>query len=1234
LHFERLEDRTLLTITASGIPAWQPAGPAPEIDNHWVNAQPNDTAVGAIESIAVHENVPGDPADGYVVYAGAVNGGVWRSDNIFGDPTKIHWQPLTDNQASLATSSLALDPLDPSGQTLWVGTGSLSSWMYTTPQLSGPDVGLLKTTDGGTQWVDLAKAQFAHDRIVGVVPTGRLYPTGPTKGEEVVLVAGLDQSGVMRSIDGGQTFQPVVGGVSGTAAAPVSASSLVADPGNSGRYFAVVNGVVYMSNDGYGELWTSIDPGIAGSTALKLAVYSSGSSTVLYAEMISTAAAPAGTTGNLFTGVERAVINNQGLQPSWSPVAPGSVPGGWYITQAQSAIAADPTNANVVYVSGQGIGGQGLSGYSTNDQAVFRGDAAKNNWNSLTQNTITTHRSPHPDSRSLVFLGPDNPGVLLESDDGGIYELQSPQKNGGGSWFSLNGDIQTTEFFSVAYASGPGLIFGGSQDQGSLIQTQTGSTTWQLLPGATGDGGTVAVDNAAYGSDEYYFGDSTLYYDNNTLVAMENVSNPYNYSGLNAADYAAWGPTADQDAHYPVITNPVVPDELLIGMTGVYESTDDGQDVTNVTPKGMTGTGNVWVTALAYGTDDPTTAYVASNSGQLFVRYYQSKAYTFSPLHTPWTIGGGTYAQAIAVDADDSQIAYVLDSTGKIWETTDAGLLAGAKWTNITGNLDNLCSDLQTIALYDPTPGSNPGDDVVLAGGLGGVFRHWPGAYGWSLYGSGLPDVVVTDLSYYPRSGLGIVQSGDLLLAGTFGRGAWTVPDASATLATPPILSGISGSDAGGNIIVQLDQSDPQFAEVFVNNLLEFYGQFAPTVTIDAGGQGNTLTVNSTYGNPLGTGKLVYDGAAGNNQLILQGTPPTPYTNETVRATSAGSGTIVLDDSEIDYSQLSANNSESSPVEDTVQATNLSFSTTDPFSFIDNNGSDPSEIAIGTSAGNIISFKNKTNVVLDGGSRPSTTEVELQSGGTVQQLTIVPGITSAGQVSGVDVLSTPASVTTTVTNSNLATERVEVHNFSLAIGRLKTIRSAGVQTILGTVVINDPWTVGGTTLIVDDSAGPGGHFPPGSGGDNKARSVTINGTAISGLAPAVISYADTDQLALTVTGGNGGNFYDLGNLNNINHTGPILTLNTGGGADTISVNALGSVHFGATINGGGGNDTLEVTVGPGSKPENTGGNGSGEIQWSGAPFDGSITYHAIQNVSIKTATLPKNPTPPNGPTRQ
>src|SRR5207245_7868061 len=129
----------------------------------------------------------------------------------------------------------------------------------------GPAIGLLKTTNGTASfpnWTVLGNGavlptdvSLARQRIISVVPTSLL---DRITGQQIILVASLDGNGILRSKDGGQTFQRV-NGPSG----PLSgqASDLVADPNNSQRFYAAVAGSGTFRSDNGGLAWTAIARG-------------------------------------------------------------------------------------------------------------------------------------------------------------------------------------------------------------------------------------------------------------------------------------------------------------------------------------------------------------------------------------------------------------------------------------------------------------------------------------------------------------------------------------------------------------------------------------------------------------------------------------------------------------------------------------------------------------------------------------------------------------------------------------------------------------------------------------------------------------------------------------------------------------------------------------------------------------------------------------------------------------
>src|SRR5262249_5813037 len=389
---QTLEDRYMPSIFLTGDPTWFPQGPAPISQNQNTTAVPDNSAVGAINDIAVEPT-----SSGYIVYVGTVNGGVWRSNNIKSgmftsnptvDPTSIVWTPLTDHQQSLSISAIALDPHDPSGNTLWAGTGQFSSAFD-----GGPATGLLRTTDGGLTWTALGQSDLHNQRVLSVVPT----LLNSSTGGQVVLVASPD-AGVLRSTDGGQSFQTVLN-VSGS---PLTggATDLIADPNNSSRFYAGLPGQgVFRSDDG-GVTWQAINTGIpnfAQSKDIQLAAYQGGPTTTLFVGVAADILQSDGKIGRDITGVFRSTDQTTWSQIGGAPAFPGGNPVGLALLTSMPMVA-DPTDANVVYI----------------DEA-FRFDASTNSFTYL-GSVNNTH--PHADQRGLAFL---NSTTLLETDDGGIY---------------------------------------------------------------------------------------------------------------------------------------------------------------------------------------------------------------------------------------------------------------------------------------------------------------------------------------------------------------------------------------------------------------------------------------------------------------------------------------------------------------------------------------------------------------------------------------------------------------------------------------------------------------------------------------------------------------------------------------------------------------------------------------------------------------------------------------------
>ncbi|MEQ1826133.1 MAG: hypothetical protein ABL921_09305, partial [Pirellula sp.] len=796
-------------------PNWVEQGPGP-VTNAQVVVPPNNPINGAIEAVAIH------PTNKNIAYAATVNGGVWKTTNFTdANPT---WFPLTDNLASLANGSIAFSPLDTSGNTLFVGTGSFSNGFD-----GDLPAGLLRTTDGGNTWSNPAAASVFGGSIRRILPTN----IGTSLANQVVLAAAAD--GILRSTDGGQTFTQL-NAANGLPIFP--ATDVIVDPNNSNRFYAAFpdEGVFTSTNGGLN--WSRIDnnagfniTGIVGSTNIELAVHDGGSTTVLYVGVVDSNQQLSGVfrdfrggdgvDNNSANGVDEAVE----FQFTVIGAAPDINAGSQGINNF--AIVADPTSATDVYVGGDRL------------PNLFHGNSSSGSWFSIAGVPFANNTRPHADTRYLMFQ--DN-STLVTADDGGIYRMKNPLTLGE-SWTSAGGNINAIEFYSLAYDTNPGLLLGGTQDNGSVKQLTKGSETWNRFK--FGDGGFQAHDR--FTDADYALGNNFGAFDRvdnsgnatrlaiganatdvaitsaviNTSFVIEITSNGHglttgqavsmfglnginlggfsvfgyyevtvinaNTFSLNSTDLAfgayaggsTWrrlgldnlgGGTTDQQfavaggfEDVPMVTNAVRGNSIMFGRRGLYESATSGGDTIVSLTSQLSGKGvTEKIRSMVYG----GRRAGVDRPGIFYVGTDAGKLYVRDESNTVTQRlipGGSGTVRDIVVDPDDWQRAYVIQGVA-VYATVDGGV----NWTNITDNLLALTSSIRSITLANKT--SQVGDGTLVIGGLKGVFSRsastTPGGT-WSVAAPGLPNVLVKDVIYE--------STNDTIYAGTFGRGAWSL---------------------------------------------------------------------------------------------------------------------------------------------------------------------------------------------------------------------------------------------------------------------------------------------------------------------------------------------------------------------------------------------------------------------------------------------------------------------------
>ncbi len=723
---------------------WSAAGPGPVNNAQVQGISPNNEISGAIEALAVH------PTNANIMYVGGVQGGIWRTNNATAaSPT---WTPLTDFLPSLSVGSIEFDPTDATGNTLVASFARSSSF----GAVGGPSTGMARTTDGGATWTLIGPAILQGQTLLNSAARGNVLMAASDN-----VWAGGGGSGLFRSTDGGTTFVQVSGGA-GTGLPSGAVSSLVGDSANSSRFYAAVRQQgVFRSDDG-GATWINTSTGLTGVAAsirILLAVHSTTTTNAVYAVVIDNQ----GQIGGLFRSA------NAGA--NWSALDTPTVLGGQ--GAVHGAVAADPTNSNIVYVSGD-AGGNTLLDAARIDASLSAGSQITSIVGANADpdgNGPLSGTTPHADSRRLKFAAD---GTLINTSDGGVYRRSNPQQSTG-VWTSLNSNLQILEEHDMAYDPVSNIIFAGAQDNGTEQQSATGSTTWNFTFG--GDGGDVVVDPLAIANQSIRYASAQdlgglhgdIYTAANTFVSR--FSPALTVTGNGAAFVARFVT--------PLATNTQVGNRLLIaGGNSLYESLNRGTAITEVGAGIVANSGNAMVYGGRVGAaTNPELIYVGA--GNRLQRRVAAGNNFANVASYP-----GSFVQAVVLDSNNSNNIYVADSQNRVWQSTNAG----NTWTNITGNL--AVTNTQTIEFVG---GATP---AILVGTQQGVFRMVVSAPGvWSELGaSSLPNAQVWELHYNAAN--------DLLVAGTMGRGSWTF---SAASLGEQINSPVAGSGGVVNIAAQGD---------------------------------------------------------------------------------------------------------------------------------------------------------------------------------------------------------------------------------------------------------------------------------------------------------------------------------------------------------------------------------------------------------------------------------------------
>ncbi len=564
---------------------------------------PNDyVAGGRGTAVAIDPNC----RNGYCrVWMFAAGGGVWRTKNaLVGQPS---WQFLSGGFGMNSGSSITLDPNDPTGDTLYVGTGEANA-----SSDSAAGVGMYKSTDGGDSWTGpLGAAAFAGRAIgtIAVQPgnasviyagtTRGIAGIGSVNGGGASLIPGASPWGLYKSTNGGATWTLLHNGSALVASCDTVAKAIAAgspcslrgvrrvaiDPNNPSIVYAgSYSRGIWRSSDG-GATWVQIKPSMNAADANmrpEFAVTSLGAQTRMYVHEGSVG--NPGLESRLFRsddagGGAPVFVNLSSPDPALPGYATHNLCTGqcWY----DNFVYTPAGHPDIVYIGGAYSYGEN---FSNKRGVVLSTDAGVTATDMTMDGTDFLHPNGlHPDQHALV-TNPANPFQFFEVNDGGLMR-SSGEFSDVSSWCDsrglanpvqlarcrqllsrvpsklegMNRGLSTFQFQSISVSPfNVNVLQGGTQDNGTW-QTPGNPTKWENT--MIGDGGQSGFD---IGLSAFRF--------HTFFAATPDV----NFSDGDIADWNWIGDpiyaTEPQSFYVPIISDPAVSKSMYVGTGHVWRT--------------------------------------------------------------------------------------------------------------------------------------------------------------------------------------------------------------------------------------------------------------------------------------------------------------------------------------------------------------------------------------------------------------------------------------------------------------------------------------------------------------------------------------------------------------------------------------------------------------------------------------------------------------------------------------
>ncbi len=681
--------------------------------------------------------VTGVPSEPHTYYMGVASGGVFKTTDGGGS-----WAPITDGQVPLgSTGAIAVADSDPN--VIYLGTGSddVRSNVST-------GRGIYKSTDAGKTWKFSGLYDGGQTGGIRIHPADAKTAWAAMQGNTFKSNA---ERGVYKTTDGGATWKKVL-----FVSDSIGAMDVELQPGNPNVVYAwmshlerkpwtIISGGpasdgagFYKSTDG-GEHFTKISGhGLPNDLVGKanLAVTNANPNRI-YALI---EAKPGG-------GLYRSDDAGATWQAMPSPAQMIYRPF-YYVL-----LAADPTNADVVYGGAEGF---------------WKSADGGKTWASI--------RSPHGDNHDL-WISPKDGNTMIQSNDGGA----NISTDGGKTWSSIMNQV-TGEFYAVwADNAFPYKIYGAQQDDSTVVISSVANpynvADWKGGPGC--ETGPIiphpSDPNTIYGSckgqyevqdlrtnqtKQYWIGGQSLYGNGGGELM-------YRFQRVSPMNTSPWDPTV-----------------LYYGSQFVHRTRDKGvtwekmsPDLTEFDPCCQAASGEP-ITRDATGEEVYSTLYAISestlekgviwtgaNDGPFSVTRDDGKTWA---RVTPKDLPKGGRVAFIDPSPHRRGSAYYAvyryllgDFAPYIYKTDDYG----KTWKRLTDGQNGIPADTPTrVVREDPNR-----EGLLYAGTEFGMYVSFDDGGHWQPFFQNMPQVPINDIKVFKK---------DLLVA-TQGRAFWIMDNLS-----------------------------------------------------------------------------------------------------------------------------------------------------------------------------------------------------------------------------------------------------------------------------------------------------------------------------------------------------------------------------------------------------------------------------------------------------------------------